>query len=334
MAFIVNHLQGAGVTNTYEKMTDTKVSGGTSRTVSGKGAKPLLSNLHPDRPPAETAINIELGSICIQIQCKDREINEKMLADYRPFLVSREPDFRIVLNLRDSLSKLEVKKLLTVSNLRTDGDWFAVTLGLLEMRVDWSQAALSVDTEKAVFAPGMDYKLLNYLMLGIYSGIYTKIKNATPDAYLVHGCGIIDGRHCYLFTGPSGSGKTTVARLAHGRRVLNDEAVLIGKNKERIIISGTPFEGGQAEKCNTSAHLSAIFFLKHDVQVSLRKLTKVETYIRLLSQIFATSPLFEIPGDDCLRRRAELSADMATAVPSYELAFRPDSSFWDVIKEI
>lgn len=279
-------------------------------------------------------MKIELGSICIEIQCQDQELTEKMRANYRPFLISHEPDFRIVLNLRNNLSALEVKRLLMALRPYANGDWLVTKPGLLKLRVDWVQATLWVNTEREIFAPSIDYKLLNYLMCGVYAGIYVKLKNATPDAYLVHGCGIIDGRHCYLFTGPSGSGKTTIAKLADGRKILNDEAVLIGKNKDGICISGTPFEGGQPYKCNTSAHLSAIFFLKHDTLVSIRKLSKVETYIKLLSQIFATSPLFETSGDDCLQKRAKLSADMATGVPAYELAFRPDSSFWQVIEAI
>ena len=206
--------------------------------------------------------------------------------------------------------------------------------GLLEFHIDWAQATLHVDTERELFAPSVDYKLMNYLMLGIYSGIHFKLRNTAPDAYLVHGCGIMDSGKCYLFTGPSGSGKTTVAKLADGRKVLNDEAVLIGRNNKGFQLAGTPMQGGIPDKCNTSVHLSSIFFLRHDTQVSLRKLSKVETYIKLLTQICDTSPLFEAAGDNSVHKIADLSADIATGLPSYELGFRPDNSFWRVIETI
>ncbi len=279
-------------------------------------------------------MKIELGAICIEIQCQDQEFREKMLTNYRPFLGSRAPDFRIKLNLRNKLTAPEIKQLLMNSRSYLDGNRIFTKPELLEFRIDWTEATLRVDTERELFAPIVEYKLMNSLMRGIYSGIYTKLRNTAPDAYLVHGCGIADGEQCYLFTGPSGSGKTTVARLANGRKVLNDEAVLIGRNKEGFYLSGTPFEGGTLNKYNTSSHLLAIFFLRHDTRVSLRKLSKVETYTRLLYQIFDTSPLFELPGNDSLQERADLSAEMATKVPSYELGFRPDSSFWQAIESI
>ncbi len=279
-------------------------------------------------------IRIQLGSTCIEVQCQDRGLTERMLANYSPFLVSGEPDFRIELSLRNKLTAREVKQLLMNSRSYLDGNRYFTKPELLECRVDWAAATLWVDTERELFAPSVDYKLMNVLMRGIYSGIYVKVRNAAPDAHLVHGCGIVDRKRAYLFTGPSGSGKTTVAGLAGGREVLNDEAVLVGRNNEGFYVSGTPFDGGTSNRCNSLGHLSSIFFLRHDKRVSLRELTKVETYTRLLAQVFDTSPLFEVPDNDSLQKRASLSAEMATSVPSYELGFRPDSSFWQFIDTI
>jgi hypothetical protein len=279
-------------------------------------------------------IRIGLGSCCIEIQCQDQEFMAKMLINYHPFLVSRQPEFRINFKLKNTLTESEVKQLLTSSRAYVDGNHFVITPEILEFRIDWAEATLQVDTERELFAPSVEYQLMNPLLRGIYSGIYTKIRHTKPDAYLVHGCGIVDGKQCYLFTGPSGSGKTTLARLAEGRKVLNDEAVLIGRNQEGFLLSGTPFDGGIPDKCNDSGQLSAIIFLKHDTQVSLRRLSRTQTYYKLLTQIFDTSPLFETPVDDSLQERADLSAKMATEVPSYELGFRPDSSFWQAIESI
>ena len=280
------------------------------------------------------AVKIEFGKVCIEINCPDQIILGKMCIDYRPFMVSHKPDFRINFSLREKLPPLEIKQLLTNSRSYMYGNRWVTKPDLLECRISWAKATLWVNAEKALFAPIVEYKLMNSLMRGIYSGIYAKLRHTKPDAYLVHGCGIMDGEQCYLFTGPAGSGKTTIAKLADGRKVLNDEAVLIGRKNGEFSLAGTPFDGEISEKCNTLGYLSAILFLKHDTSVWLRKLSEVETYHKLLSQTFDTTPLFEASDIDSLQERADLSVEVATKVPSYELGFRPDTSFWQIIRSI
>jgi hypothetical protein len=277
-------------------------------------------------------VKIGLGNICIEIQCRDQEFMENLLASYRPFLVSYHPDFRIELSLSNKLTAPEVKELLLNSKSYLYGNRFVTKPALLECFIDWANAILYVDTEKELFAPSVEYKFMNLIFRGIYSGIYARIKHTRQEAYLLHGCGIISGQRGYLFTGPSGSGKTTLASLAGSRKVLNDEAVLIGHNQDGFYLAGTPFDGGVPHKSSTSGHLSSIFFLKHNKQVSLHRLSKTETYYKLLTQIFDISPLFETNYNDSLQERADLSAEMATRVPSYELGFRPDSSFWQAVE--
>ena len=154
------------------------------------------------------------------------------------------------------------------------------------------------------------------------------------DAYLVHGCGVVDGGQCYLFTGPPGSGKTTIAELANGRQVLNDEAVLISRKDEEFHLSGTPFDGEVSRRCGGTARLSAIFFLKHDKEVSLRRLNEVEIYKRFLSQVFNTTSQFEVSGSQSLSEQADLCMQVAEKVPSYELGFLPDTSFWQAVEKV
>jgi hypothetical protein len=279
----------------------------------------------------EGPLRIGFGGVCIGIDCADHDFLEQAGTDYRPFLVSQQPDFLIKLKLRDRLTVPEIKRLLIDARSYVKGNRFFTRPELLEYRVDWQEATLWVDTEKRLFSPEADYKLMNNLLRGIYSGIYAKLRNTTPDAHLVHGCGILDGQRCYLFTGPSGSGKTTVATLAEGRRVLNDETVLIGQNGKGFYVSGAPFQGGTPNTCNTSSYLSAIFFLKHETAVSLRTISKAETYLKFMTQVFDTSPLLEDSGNSSFQERADLSAAVANAVPSYELGFRPDTSFWQVV---
>lgn len=298
----------------------------------GSRSRPLQPELRIETVIERTELRIQLGDVCIGVRCGDREVLEKMRASYQPFLASSSPDFRIEFSLRYELAASEIRSLLASSRRVVKGNRCIVEPALVDMSVDWKGAFLRVETEAALFGPGVDYKLMNNLMVGIYAGVYGKLRNTVPTAYLTHGCGIGHEGRCFLFTGPSGAGKTTIAKLAGARKILNDEAVLTGIDNDGVYLGGTPLDGGQPEKSNARVRLSSVFFLKHDPQVSLRKLSKAETYVRLLSQFFSTSPLFEESGDECLRRRASMSARMATGIPSYELSFRPDSSFWQAVE--
>ena len=282
----------------------------------------------------EREIVIALGNTCIGIRCEDREFMEKLTADYEPFLVSVRPDLSIHFNLRNKLSVSDIRHIIEHSKVHSEGDRFYTEMEMIDCRMKWSEATLEVETEKNIFNAEVNYRFMNLMLRGLYSGIFRKMRKTKFDDYLVHGCGVANGERCYLFTGPSGSGKTTVASLAGGREILNDETVLIGRNDHGFRLSGTPFDGGLHERNNSKYHLSAIFFLKHDRQVTIRKLNEVDTYKRLLTQVFDTSPLFESPDNDSFSEQAELCSRVASGVPAYELGFLPDSSFWPYIESI
>jgi hypothetical protein len=259
---------------------------------------------------------------------------EKLVLDYKSFLVSDIPDLCVNLNIRDRLRVSEIKYLLPYLRACQEGDRYYTDPELIECRIKWGKATLEVTTERNIFAPEVEYKLFNILLHGLYSGIFRKLRKTAFDNFLLHGCGVVDNDRCFLFTGPSGSGKTTVASLAGDRMILNDEAVLIGRNDEGFCLSGTPFDGGVQERNNLQHHLSTIFFLKHGREVKLRKLSQVETYKRLLTQVFDTSPLFELPDRNSFTEQAGICSEVVSKVPSYELAFLPDSSFWRHIETI
>lgn len=281
-----------------------------------------------------SGMRLTFGSLCIGVHCADTALIDSLRGTYRPFLTDREPEFTIELSVRSQLTLAEVKQVLAKSKSSLDAGKLTTNTGLLECRVDWSKAKLWVETERELLSPLINYRLMNTLLRGIYAGFFGRVRMRPPDAYLVHGCGIGDGERGYLFTGPSGAGKSTVARLAGDRTVLNDETVLVGRDQYGFRVQGTPFDGAVEARSNASRRLCAAFFLKHDKAVTLRKLGKVETYTRLLTQIFDTPPLFEDPGEQSLQERADLAVAMAKVLPAYELGFLPDGSFWPSISEL
>jgi hypothetical protein len=282
----------------------------------------------------EKEITVGLGNTRIGMRCRDKEFMGKLATDYEPFLVPGAPDINIEFNISDNYTAPEIKELMTGLRAFRDGEHYYTEPELIECRLRWHEACLKIKTQKHLFDPEVDYRFLNTLLRGLYTGIYRKLRKTDFNDYLVHGCGVAEGNRCYLFTGPSGSGKTTVAGLAGGRDILNDEAVLLGRNNGGFRLGGTPFDGGIPERNNSRYHLSAIFFLKHDRQVTIRKLNQIESYKRLLTQVFDTSPLFELPDNDTFSEQAELCSEVASVVSSYELGFLPDASFWQHIENI
>jgi hypothetical protein len=259
----------------------------------------------------------------------------KLRSEYAPFLVDREPDVWIDLDAPKSLTIPEVQHV--VDNLTTsfDGRRFATDPEMIECIVDWSNWVVSFTVEREVFDPRIDYKPMNLLFRGIYYAIHKWKRRAVPDAYLVHGCGLLDERKGgYLFTGPSGIGKSTVAKLAQSRAVMNDEAVLVRRQEGRYRIEGTPLEGDLRPTSNSSADLAAIFFLKQAIDVSVRKLGVVDACTRLLGQVMETTPLFDTSGNGSMDERMGVCATLAESVPVYELCFRRDASFWAAVEAI
>ena len=284
--------------------------------------------------PVNHSLGIALGRTCIGIRCQDQAFLAESLHRYGAFLTPQEPEFWIELDLRQERTVAEVRGLLPQMRMRVDGEGFATEPELLRGTVDWPAGVLRVQAERALFSLANEYRLMNALLRGLYYGIYKRKKGIKPDAYLVHGCGVLGDGRGYLFTGPSGAGKTTVARMARGRRVLNDEVVLAGDGEGRFYVAGTPFDGGIVERCNLVADLHVVLLLRHGPEVSVRKLGGAEAYKKLLAQTIEAMPLLDTGWLTSLRERADFCAALAGAVPCYELTFRLDDTFWPVVKAL
>ncbi len=293
---------------------------------------------HPSQSPgysdvrSDGYLSLAVGDACVGVRCSDPGIQDRMAASYRSFLVERPPEYTIDLNLHDYLTAGEVSEVIRNIEAHCDGSRFFTHPWLIDCYLDRKMRQVRVETERELFAAQANYKLMNHLLRGLYYSIFKWLRDEPPDAYLMHGCGVISDGRAYLFTGPSGIGKTTVASLAGGRKVLNDETVLVGRNGSGIRIVGTPFDGGVAERSPDSETLSAAFLLRQADRVELRRLNGGEAYRGLLAQVLDSSPLFDIRRLEYLPERADLSAAIAAGVPAYELSFRPDTTFWEAVE--
>jgi hypothetical protein len=131
-----------------------------------------------------------------------------------------------------------------------------------------------------------------------------------------------------VFFGPSGSGKTTIARLSEDRTILSDELVLIRPHSSGYRVYGTP-SWGEFAPCqnNGRAELDGLYSLKKDHENSLVPMDRVQA----VAEICRCVPSFS--NDDHLASRIhDICRTLVNTVPVYKLHFRPDPSFWQVVK--
>lgn len=106
------------------------------------------------------------------------------------------------------------------------------------------------------------------------------------NAFLVHSCGIANGKGAYLFPGRSGSGKTTLAKKAGRANILSDELVCVQVTPENCYLMGTPF-WGEFRKGGRPIRraLQGIYFLKKSALTRTIKISGRLAFKKILKLI-------------------------------------------------
>ncbi|PLR87268.1 hypothetical protein CVD23_03420 [Bacillus sp. V33-4] len=144
---------------------------------------------------------------------------------------------------------------------------------------------------------------------------------------LIHSSCAIDKGEAHIFAGQSGAGKSTAARLSHPRDVLSDEATLVKITPDAVTVFNSPFRSEiTANGPGESAPLASIQILYHALENNRVKLRKPDALIHLMDKVFywAHSP-------EETNRILGLLRTMVGTVPSYELHFKKDQTFWELI---
>jgi len=145
---------------------------------------------------------------------------------------------------------------------------------------------------------------------------------------MVHACGIDDGGRGYLFAGNSTHGKTTMARLWKERAVvLNDDRIVLRRREGRFWMYGTPWHGDYSGVSPQGLPLEKVFFLRHAKTNAVRRVEGVTVASGILSRCFP--PLWDAAG---MNFTVDFCAQLAEAVPCYELDFVPDRSVVDFVR--
>lgn len=143
---------------------------------------------------------------------------------------------------------------------------------------------------------------------------------------LFHAAGVIRDQQGYIFFGPSGAGKTTITRYSPGMVVLNDDLVVLIQHGQKWMAHSTPFSNEQPEeRVNLAAPVYALYYLAQDHLVYKKEMSSGEAFGAVIAGVPVVPMLEHMDAlmERCLR--------ICQEVPIYELHFRQDSSFWNVV---
>jgi len=164
----------------------------------------------------------------------------------------------------------------------------------------------------------LDFVLIMYL-LSVSRGI------------TVHCAGARVGDAGLIFSGKSGSGKSTIAACLAASKdveVFSDDRIIIREVEGCYQMFGTPWLGTAGIGKNRRAPLRGIFFIRHGQKNTINQITQTEALERLM-------PVVSVPWYDAevVPGALSLCGDLLSAIPAYDLQFRPDEEVAEVIKK-
>ena len=193
-----------------------------------------------------------------------------------------------------------------------------------EFAYEFEGAAVRASSHETMFdGVGNEYALDSLLR------ILLSWKLTGQQGFLLHAATVMRNGKAYVFTGRSGAGKSTIASLSPEGSVLTDEISLLRRENGIWHAYGTPFWGEfRAAGSNTSAPVKGIFRLLQAAENRVTPLRSVEMLRALLPNV-----LFFSAESEASRRLLEILGQAAEEISSYELAFRKDRTFWEVLPE-
>ena len=193
-----------------------------------------------------------------------------------------------------------------------------------EFAFEFEGAALRTASRETRFDGVRDEYALDSLLRVLLSW-----KLAGRHGFLLHAATVVRGGKAYVFTGRSGAGKSTVASLAPAGTVLTDEISLLRFENGEWRAYGTPFWGEfRAAGSNSSAPVRGLFRLVQAAENRVAPLRPLEMLRALLPNVlfFSTEP-------EANRRLLKILGHAVDSISGYELSFRKDAAFWEVLPE-
>ena len=184
---------------------------------------------------------------------------------------------------------------------------------LIESTPDYTSATIHVHDELA----------LKHALMNLYSS-YIVYHNW---GLLIHSSCAIENGKAHIFAGHSGAGKSTAAKLSEPRNLLSDEATIVKISDKEITVFDSPFRSELQSTGYQQPRLLAGIQLLHQAERNrLEKMRKPDALLSLMDKVFYWS---HNPAET--QRIMGLLRTLVEKVPVYELYFRKDPTFWELI---
>jgi hypothetical protein len=256
---------------------------------------------------------IDVGDVAVALDTADAHLAALLEQRFRRFLKpSAAPAFHFDITvvpdtLRDADADLEVRL--------ANGEW---QLQRGDFSASWDPEARRgwIRQTRSPYAADSVLRIVHTLLLSNERG------------FLLHASSAIRNGRAFLFTGPSGAGKTTIVRAAPDDvLVLTDEISYVRRTSEGYVAFGTPFAGEWADVGEpASAPVAALFQLGWSSENTRRPLEPAAAVRTLMRNI-----LFFADDRALTARVLDTACDFSASVPSFHLAFAPDSRVWETI---
>ena len=261
-------------------------------------------------------LSIEIAGLRTAILTRDPEVSAVVRDRYKGFLSAGTPDWQIEIGAQPAGGR-PVAGDVTV---RRDG-------GPARFLVERADFAGTVDLTKCSGSVALTDS--NEFSVDSFLRIVYSLALVEAHGLVVHAASLLRNGKAYLFCGPSGSGKTTVSRLSRDAILLSDELSIVRIYGAEALCYGTPFWGELARAGeDRAAPLVGIYFLHKAERHAIEAIGPRRALERLLPNV-----LFFAREADLTARVLGISADLVEAVPCFDLSFRPDPGFWEVVED-
>ena len=262
-------------------------------------------------------VSVRIAGLRTSILTRDLKIADVVRGRYKGFLSAGTPDWRIAMDTQPAGHPPFADD---VAVTRNGGPaQFSVRRGNLAGTVDLRErrgTAVLID-------PPHEASVDVYLRI-LYSLALVEV-----HGLVLHAASLVRNGKAYLFCGPSGSGKTTVARLSPDKTLLSDELSIVKISDGSAVCCGTPFWGELARAGeDRTAPLAGIYFLRQGTRHAAETLRPRHALERLLPNV-----VFFAREADVTARVFGIAAGLVEAVPCFDLFFRPDPGFWEVVED-
>jgi len=281
-------------------------------------------------------VRIQFGEVCCALDCRDVDVFERLRDSFNVFLSNQPIDITVELNLVDRLDRKTLDTVpshnfgLPHEKLEISGDH------AYHVEFDAANRRLLAIAERSIFNTAFALRSLNKLLLLVYYTASRLKRPGTPPWMLVHSCGILRKGQVLLFAGPCETGKTTIARLCSEDfgLPLNDEMMSLSWPRPEdygLLAQSAPIFGELPFRANTVAPLSSVFLLKQSQRTVLRRLGRMEAYLRFLHQVVSPAGFNNHDTRTTISIMDSFANVVTGTTPFFELEFTRDRDLlWDV----